>query len=152
RGDGGGVARWHVELLAIWRHGRTGDPLRKAFVVDERHVESTESIGTAGSIEILAAVLYLQDFRLNQRIAELIGHVAAGMLVAYLQLRAAGKMLLESLRISNRMQRAADHGLWFVLLGDDNRFKTAGASRDPAIFAHEIRIVRALHQQLGHDG
>ena len=50
------------------------------------------------------------------------------------------------------MHRAADDRLRFVTLGDDDRFETVLARSDPAVAAHEVQIVRAVHQQLSHDG
>ena len=50
------------------------------------------------------------------------------------------------------VQRAADDRLRLFALGDFDRFEALFARGDPAIRADEIDEVRALHQQLGHDG
>jgi len=59
-------------------------------VIDKGDIESAKTVGTAGGVEIFAAGLNLQDFRLAHGMAELIGNIAARVLVAELQLTAAG--------------------------------------------------------------
>ena len=53
--------------------------------------------------------------------------------------------------ISELVQRAADHRLRLVALGDDHGRQAMVSRRDPAVAADEIDVVRPLHQELGHD-
>ena len=49
------------------------------------------------------------------------------------------------------VQRAANHGLGLVALGDDDRGQAMISSGDPAVTTDKINIARSLHQKLGHD-
>src|SRR4051812_17368630 len=100
-----------MELLPIRRNGGRGDSLRETFVVDKCHVERAKAIWSACRIEILATGLDLQNLGLGQWPAQLVQNVAAMMLLSKSQQRSIGQVLLIPLRISDCVQRAADHRL-----------------------------------------
>ncbi len=49
------------------------------------------------------------------------------------------------------VQRTADDGLRFGVLGDHDRFEAVLTGGDAAVLANEVGEAGALHQQLGHD-
>src|SRR5947208_3078061 len=78
--------------------------------------------------------------------------VAAGMLVDLRKRLASIEVSLIEIRECQVMQVAADHGLWFVALGDDDRMDTVFARGNPAVSANEIRVLCTQHHELGENG
>ena len=151
RGDAGGVGCFYVELLAEWRHRCGRDPLGEALVVDEGDVEDAEALGAAGGVEIFAPHLHLEHLASLEGTKQHVAHVAGLMVVGHLQHAVLGDMFAKIIRKRDPVELAADHRLRFLLFGDDHARQAARAEPDPGEFANEIRVVGALHQELGHD-
>ncbi len=83
---------------------------------------------------------------------QLVADVPAGMLVGvFAACRPCFDVLAEVVGERELVQRAADDRLRLVLLGDDHAVQAVLPGGDPAVAADEVDVVRALHQQLGHD-
>ena len=137
----------HVELLADRRDRRGGDSFGKSFVVDKGDIEHAQAVVAAGGVEIFAAGLYLQNFRLAERVQNLLADVFAGVFFGVFQHAALLDEFSELVGIGKLVQRAADDGLRLVALGDFDSFQAVFALGHPAVAADEIDEVGALHQQ-----
>ena len=146
-----GVARRHEEPLAQRRNGRGGDPLRKSLVVDEGDVEHAQPAVAARGIQIFAAILHAKTSVVSNGLVTLSLMSRPECVCACCRMPPMLHVLLIVVGKRQRMQRAADDGLRLVALGDFDGRQPAVARRDPAIAADEIDVVRALHQELGHD-
>ena len=119
-------------------------------MVDEGDVEDAQSRFTAGGVKVLAAQLHALDVRLATRVSQAVADVTAGMLVRVFEFAVVLKMLGVVVGIHELMQRAADDGLRLITFGDDDRFESVFSRANPAVAAHEVEVVRPVHEQLRH--
>lgn len=115
-------------------------------------MSKTRSPLTAGGVEVLAASLQALDRVFATRMSDTIGHIAAGMLMRVFQVAAVFDVLGVVIGVHDLVHRTADDGLRLCAFGDDDRFQTVFAGSNPAVLTDEIEIIRAMHQQLSHDG
>ena len=147
-----GILRLDVEALPQGRYGGGRDSFRKGLVVDEGDVKHAQPSLAAGGIQIFAAGLQAQDLVLAEGVQDVVADVFARMLVGVPEDAAGLDVLAVIVGIGQGVQAAADDGLGLFPLGHLHGIQTAIAGGHPAIAADEVDEVRALHQELGHDG
>ena len=106
----------------------------------------------AGGIEVLAAILHLQDLMRFERPAQALRNIETRMLVRVLEFSPVLHVLFVVFGECDLVQRAADDSLRLLALGDDRRVDAVLAAGHPGVPAHEVQVVRPVHEQLRHPG
>ena len=127
----------HVKFLAKRRNWRCSNTFRKPFLIDLRDIIDAQAAFACGHVRIFAAQLYLQNARI------------AFVLKRSMQLAIIAHKLPVIVRISNLLQRAANHRLRLSVFSGNDGFERISRS-DVNVTAHEIDKVSSLQKQLRH--
>src|SRR5262249_4267837 len=98
-------------------------------------------------VKIFAARLDREDFRP----ADALGYIPTGVLMPMLEPTSVFDVLPEIVRICKLVERASDHRLRLLPLGDNNRREGMVSTGPPDAPPDEIDVVRPLHQELSEN-
>ena len=146
------VLRSYVEPLPHRRDRCRHNAFAETLVIGKSDVENPQAQRSASRVNILAAMLQVEDSRLGEGVENVLADILTGMFAELVQIAAFFEVLLVVVRVGEFVQFAADDRLRFAAFGHLDREQTVIVRRHPAVFADEVHKVRAVHHQLGEHG